>query len=114
MAQRVSKELGDEYGYRKNTKQLVQLRKDRGAIQAKMDNASSEAQELADCYNLIECAIQQWDTMPVSKRKRLVRLLVLSANVEEASPHFVRLDIAFAIPLNRPLSINGTKNNAKL
>ena len=105
MAQRVSKELGDEHGYRENTKQLVQLRRDRAAIQAKAEHASKEVEELEECYNLIECARQDWDGWTVSKRKRLVRLLVLSANVNEASPHFVRLDLAFAIPINTSISL---------
>jgi DNA invertase Pin-like site-specific DNA recombinase len=56
LAQRVSKELGDEQGYRDNTKQLVALRKDRLAIEEKRDSASSEVEDLEDCQNLIECA----------------------------------------------------------
>jgi hypothetical protein len=101
MAQRVSRELGDEQGYRENTKQLVALRKDRLAIEAKRDSASSEAEELADCQNLIECARQDWNGMKTDKRKRLVRMLRVNANLTELSPHFVRLDVGLFTPTRR-------------
>jgi hypothetical protein len=100
MAQRVSKKLGDEQGYSTATKELVQLRKDRVAIEAKIEQASNEASELAECQDLIECAVHDWQSMKMSKRKRLVRLVVASANLTKASPHFVRLDVTLAQPLS--------------
>ena len=72
MAKRVSQEEGDEQSYRDATKQLVQLRKDRLVLEAKAEEASSEAGLLSECYNLIECAVNDWKGMSTEKRKRLV------------------------------------------
>ncbi len=105
MAQQASKRLGDLPGYEAATKQLVTLRKDRLAIEAKAQQANSEAGELAECHSLIDCAVSQWEGMPVSRRKRLVKLLVESANLTEASPHFVRLDVVLGTPIECPLTL---------
>jgi hypothetical protein len=105
LAQRVSKELGDEQGHRQNTKQLVQLRKDRVEIEAKAKHANDEVQELKECHTLLECAIQHWDSMKMNQRKRFVKLFVSSANLTEASPHFLRLDVTFSEPINRAMTL---------
>src|SRR5207248_2642788 len=52
MAQAVSKELGDEQGYRTATVQLVQLRKDRVELQAKLDHVGNESDELREVIDL--------------------------------------------------------------
>jgi hypothetical protein len=106
MAQRISREEGDEEGYRQATKQLVGLRRDKAALEAKTQQADSEAGELAECHGLIDCAVSQWEAMPVQKRKRLVKLLVESANLIEAAPHFLRLDVVLASPINLSLSVH--------
>jgi hypothetical protein len=111
MAQRNSKELGDEPGYRENTKQLVQLRKDRLAIEAKAKQAGSEAEELEECHDLLDCACKQWGNMPVSKRKRLIRLLGTDANMSELSPHFLRLDVQLAAPVSTHMTLYLYRNN---
>jgi DNA invertase Pin-like site-specific DNA recombinase len=105
MAQEESKVAGDREGYRKATRQLVLLRKDKAAIEAKANQATSEASELAECHNLIECAVSQWAVWPIHKRKRLVKLLVESANMTEVSPHFTRLDVALIEPVCKSISI---------
>ena len=105
MAKRVSQEEGDEQGYRDATKQLVQLRKDRLALEAKAEEASSEAGLLSECYNLIECAVNDWKGMSTEKRKRLVKLAVSSANVSAISQHFLQLDIALSAPIDRTFTV---------
>jgi len=105
MAKRVSQDEGDEQGYRDATKQLVQLRKDRLALEAKAEEASSEAGLLSECYNLIECAVNDWKGMSTEKRKRLVELAVSSANVSAISQHFLQLDIALSAPIDRTFTV---------
>ncbi|MGZ6304316.1 MAG: hypothetical protein ACXWPG_19460, partial [Ktedonobacteraceae bacterium] len=105
MAKRVSQEEGDEQGYRDATKQLVQLRKDRLALEAKAEEASSEAGLLSECYNLIECAVNDWKGMSTEKRKRLVKLAVSAANVSAISQHFLQLDIALSAPIDRTFTV---------
>jgi len=105
MARRVSKEEGDEQGYRENTRQLVQLNRDRLAIEAKQQQANSEASDLEECYNLLEWALRDWNGMDIDKRKWLVRLLGVDANLTEISPHFVRLDVHLVSPINRSLTL---------
>ena len=105
MAQRISREEGDEQDYRDATRQLVLLRKDKAAVEAKANQASNEANELAECYGLIECAVSQWESMPVAGRKRLVRLLVGEANMVEVSPHFIRLDVTLIAPLRQAVIV---------
>ncbi len=103
MAQRVSKELGDEQGYRDNTKQLVQLRKDRQEIETIRDRASQEVEDLEDCHNLIELALRDWQGLGIDRQKRLIRMLGVRANLLELSPHFVRLDVQIRMPVTRYL-----------
>lgn len=105
MAQRVSREEGDEQGYRDATRQLVILRRDKAAIEAKLKQASTEASELAECRNLIECAVRDWSKMSMPKRKRLVKLVVESASMVEISPHFIRLDVRFNDIVCQTLSV---------
>src|SRR5258708_26659825 len=69
MAQRVSREEGDEQGYREATKQLVLLRKDKSALEAKAKQSSSELSELKERGNLINCAIHQWEGMKIWQQK---------------------------------------------
>ena len=93
MAQEVSKNLGDRPGYEAATKQVVQLRRDKAAIEARAKDAGKEAGELAECHNLLECACQQWGSMSLEKRKRLDRLLGTDANVIELSQHYLHKDL---------------------
>jgi Resolvase, N terminal domain len=111
MAQRVSKELGDEQGYRDNTKQLVQLRKDRQEIEQIRDRASQEVEDLEDCHNLIELALRDWKGLGIDRQKRLIRMLKVRANLVELSPHFVRLDVQIRMPVARYLTMYLHRSN---
>ncbi len=105
MAQQVSKREGDEFGYTEATRRLVQLRKDKAAIETKMNQASTEASELAECHDLLECAIRDWECMTLVKRKRLVKLLMSAADMTAPSTHFIRLQCFFISPLNRVMEL---------
>ena len=105
MAQQVSKREGDEFGYTKATKQLVQLRKDRSAVETKANQASTEASELEECHDLIDCALRDWANMKPEKRKRLVKLLMPFADMTAPSPHFIRLQCFFIVPINAVMEL---------
>jgi DNA invertase Pin-like site-specific DNA recombinase len=105
MDKRVSLEAGDEEGARSAAKQLAQLYRDRRAIEAKQQQASSEASELEECYDLLDCACKQWGSMPVPKRKRLIRLLGVNANLTALSPHFLCLEVELVSPVNTYLTL---------
>lgn len=105
MAQRISREEGDEQGYRDATKQLVLLRKDKSVLEAKAKQSSSELSELKECGNLIECAIQQWSSMKIWQQKKLVKLTVSDANTTEVSPHFLKLDVFLYMPVKACLTV---------
>jgi hypothetical protein len=105
MAQRISKREGDEFGYTEATRRLVQLGKDRIAVEAKANQASTEAKDLADCHDLIDCAIRDWDGMKLEKRKRLVKLLIPAADMTAPSTHFIRLQCFFRSPLNAVMEL---------
>ncbi len=105
MARRVCQQEGDENGYREATRQLVQLRKDRSAVEAKASQASTEARDLADCHDLLDCAIRDWETMAAEKRKRLVKLLMPAADMTAPSPHFIHLQCLFVSPINAMMEL---------
>jgi hypothetical protein len=105
MAQQVSKREGDEFGYTKATRQLVQLRKDRSAVETKANQASTEASELEECHDLIDCALRDWANMKPEKRKRLVKLLMPFADMTAPSPHFIRLQCFFIVPINAVMEL---------
>ena len=106
MDKRVSLEAGDENGARMAASQLAQLGRDRRAIQAKQIHATREATDLSECGDLIECAVQKWGSMTRDQQKRLVKLLVTSANLSEASMHFIRLDVVLTEPINFTMTIH--------
>jgi DNA invertase Pin-like site-specific DNA recombinase len=105
MARRISQEEGDEQGYRQATRELVQLRKDRAALEAKANQASGEVEELGECHNLLECAVQNWQGMKIDKRKRLVKLVVERADIAELSEHFIGLHVVLDEPVNSTLTL---------
>ena len=105
MAQRVSKNLGDEFGYTEATKQLVQLRKDKTAIEAKQQEASHEATELAQCHDLVDKALCDWCNMKMEEKKRLVKLMMPVADITAPSIHFIRLRCFFGTPYNRTMDM---------
>jgi DNA invertase Pin-like site-specific DNA recombinase len=97
---RVALEEEYEQGVRDATKQLKRLHADRSALEAKAEQASSEASELEECQTLLECACQQWENLAFERQRRLVRMLVARANLVEVAPHVVRLDVWLGEPLN--------------
>jgi hypothetical protein len=49
--------------------------------------------------------VRDWQGMKIGKRKRLVRLVVSSANLTKVSPHFIRLDVRLGEPLSTGLTL---------
>lgn len=105
MAQHVSKELGDIQGYTDNTKELVQLRKDRIELVAKRDTASVEVEQLEECNDLIGQAIRDWQALGIGKQQRLVRMLGTSVNMVEIAHHFIGLQVTLQLPIARNLFV---------
>lgn len=79
---------------------LKRLRADREAIEQKAKQATSEVEELAECKYLLGEAKHRWNSMKFEKQRRLVKLIVGSANVVEIAPHFLQLSVCFNHPVD--------------
>ena len=60
---------------------------------------------MAECHDLLDCAVQKWETMTAGKRKRLVKLLMPAADMTAPGSHFVRLQCFFASPINAVMEL---------
>lgn len=100
LEKRIAKEEEYEQGIREAIKDLKRLNSAKAAIEAKMQQAGNEAQELEEAGNLIEQAVNDWKGMKFRRRRRLVKLVVERANVVEASPYFVKLELFMKAPLS--------------
>ena len=76
----------------------------REALEAKLAHSEQEQGDLAECQSLTEVALYQWESMKFATKLRYVRLLVSFANMTDASPRFLRLDIVIGTPFYRILT----------
>jgi DNA invertase Pin-like site-specific DNA recombinase len=95
----IAKEEEDWTTYREETRQIVALNRDKIALEAQREQASSEGKDWAMCIDLIDQATHQWGSMTRELQKRLVRLIVDSANITAIAPHFLRLDVYLSEPV---------------
>lgn len=79
---------------------LKRLRAERETVEAQANSAGKEVNLLAECGNLLECAVKDWTGMGYDKQYRLVRLLVGYANIVEESPHILKLTVALIEPVS--------------
>lgn len=105
MAQHNCQKLGDAFGHEEATKQVVQLQRDRVAVEIKARHADKEASELKKCHDLIDKACRDWCGMEVEEKKRLIKLMMPVADISAPSPHFIRLRCFFGTPYNRTMDI---------
>ena len=92
------------YGVKDAIRRLKRLDADREALEAKLARSEQEQADLAECQSLSELALNQWNKMKFSTKRRYVCLLVAHANMTAASPHFLRLDIVIGAPFYRLLT----------
>ena len=78
------------------TKQLKKLNDDKRALEAKAEQVTSRAARLQQCCDLFEGAVQGYNSMPFEKKQLFVKLLVVSADITEASPHILALHMVLA------------------
>ncbi len=96
LALRVAMKRLYESGVDDATKQLKKLHADKTALQVRAKQATSKAAQLKECDDLFEEAARGYSTMPFEKRKLFVKLLVVSADIVEVSPHILALH--FVLP----------------
>jgi hypothetical protein len=82
---------------------LKRLRADREAMEQKANAATKEVNSLEECGDLLCEATQAWNGMTFAKQQRLVRLIVGHANIEEDTPHILKLTVHFSEPVNHVL-----------
>ncbi|EFH81625.1 recombinase family protein [Ktedonobacter racemifer] len=100
LEKKVAKQEEYEQGVREAIKDLKRLNAAKAAIEAKLNQADTEAHELEECENLIECAVNDWCGMKFESQKRLVKLVTGRANIVEVSPHFLKLELIMKAPLS--------------
>jgi hypothetical protein len=97
---RIAEEEDYEPGIRDAIRDLKKLRPLLDTLLDKTERAEQEETELAECENLLQCALQDWNGLTLEKKRRFVRLVTRSVNISEVSPHYIRIDIAWQEPLD--------------
>jgi len=100
MEKRVALDEEYEPGVKAATKQLKRLHEDRAALEEKMHRAATEESEIAGTKSLLAEVVTKWNKMPFERKKRFVRLMVLHANLTEAAPYFLKIEMALREPLS--------------
>jgi hypothetical protein len=100
LAKRVAMEELEEHGVREATQQLKKLRADKAALEAKEKQADSEKKELAKAKSLLDVALYRWNSLSFEEKQRFVKLLVRVVDIQEESPHVLKMNIR----LNEPFA----------
>ena len=72
---------------------MKRLHDDRLKIEAKAQETTTEAEDLAECQSLHAQAVQDWNSLKFEKQKRFVRLVVQQANITTVTPHMLQLEV---------------------
>lgn len=88
-----AREQGYKAGLDEANRQLKRLHDDRLKIEAKAQETTTEAEDLAECQSLHAQAVQDWNSLKFEKQKRFVRLVVQQANITTVTPHMLQLEI---------------------
>ncbi|MFL5692203.1 MAG: recombinase family protein [Ktedonobacteraceae bacterium] len=94
--------LAEEYepGVRAAIKQLRLLDEAKTALEEKQSRAATEESEIAETKSLLVEVVTKWNKMPFERKKRFIKLMVLRANLTEATPHFLKIEIDLRDPLS--------------
>lgn len=105
LEKKIAKQEEYEQGVREAIKDLKRLNAAKAAIEAKIKQVGKEAQEFEEAGSLLEQAVNDWKGMKFGQRRMLVKLVVERANIVEASPHFVKLELFTKAPLSGVMTI---------
>ena len=83
---RIALEENYEQGVRDAIIQLKRLHKAKEELEEKLATADREVTDLQESVDLIQCAINRWESLSFEKQQKFVNLLVQSANIQELSP----------------------------
>jgi len=100
MEKRVALEEEYEPGVKAATRQLKQLHEAKAALEEKQRLATVEESEIAETKSLLAEVVTKWNKMRFERKQRFIRLIVLRANLTEATPHFLRIELALCDPLS--------------
>ncbi len=94
--------LEEEYepGVKAAIKQLKQLHEAKTILEEKLRRATVEQSEIAETKNLLAEVVTKWNEMPFERQRRFIKLMVLRANLTEATPHFLKIELALRDPLS--------------
>jgi hypothetical protein len=87
------RETGNKHGLDEANKQIKKLYDARLAIEAKAQEATAEAEDVAECQSLHAQAVHDWNSLKFEKQKRFVRLIVQQANITTVAPHMLQLEV---------------------
>lgn len=91
----VAEEEDNEEEYRVQVRKLKQLNETYKDLVAKSKQAENEKGEAEECEDLIECVLNDWKGLKFNKQLRFVNLVTESVTISSASPHFIKMEIAF-------------------
>ncbi len=89
-----------EHGVTVATRRLKRLYEDKAAIEEKQRLAAVEQEEIAETMSLLAEVVAKWEKMKFERKQRFIRLMVLRANLTEAAPHFLKIELTLRDPLS--------------
>jgi len=89
-----------EHGVIVATRRLKRLYEDKAAIEEQQRLAAVEQEEIAETMSLLAEVVAKWDKMKFEKKQRFIRLIIPRANLTEATPHFLKIELTFRDPLS--------------
>jgi hypothetical protein len=94
------RETGNINGLHTANLQLTKLYADRDAITLQIQETESEEADIEESMELTQQVIDHWDSLPFDVQRQYTQLIVHSATLTEAAPHFLRLDITLKPPFS--------------
>ncbi|MGH2496725.1 MAG: recombinase family protein [Ktedonobacteraceae bacterium] len=93
------REQGNKAGLDEANRELKSLYATRAMLVEKQSQAGKEVAEIAETRSLLDQAVDNWQGMKFENKQRLIRLMVKKVNIQEASPHIIRIDMVLKDPI---------------
>ncbi len=99
-----SREQGNKQGLDEANRRLKGLYTERDRLQSKGKKVESERQEIVKTRSLLRQAEANWNAMEFENKQRFVKLLVETINIQDVTPHILKIDILLKAPFSATMT----------
>lgn len=98
------RETGNQNGLDEANRQLKKLYADRDNIQSKAQQTDIQESDITESLSLTQQVIDDWFGLSFDVQRQYTRLIVHHADIQEVSPHFLKLEILLKPPLDTTMT----------